>query len=184
VTRLDDIRVLGDLVQAVVVHLTDEIGCTADGVTRTYLVSVERDKLPSPPFQVALNEDLGLQIEVDADLRVPGSVPDEGEVADISYLPVRAPTATPTLVEGPGVPFFYTLDMACGIDHLGEINWVPWHRADQSTPVPAEWDQATVDGLLDLEMMMTEGPEPTLTASVNRVEVLYLPGPDAGQPCG
>jgi hypothetical protein len=184
VTRLDDIRVLGDLVQAVVVHLTDEMACTADGVSRTYLVSVERDNLPSPPFQIALNEDLGAQIEVAADLRVPGSVPDEGELTDVSYVPVRAPTATPTFVEGPGVPFSFTLEMACGIDYLGEINWVSWHRADATLPIPDEWDQATRDGLLDLEMMMTEGPEPTLTATAGGAEVLYLPGPDSGQPCG
>jgi hypothetical protein len=74
--------------------------------------------------------------------------------------------------------------MACGIDYLGDINWVPWHRADQTTPVPTEWTDASVDGLLDSEMMMTEGPEPTLTASAGGVEILYLPGPDSGQPCG
>jgi hypothetical protein len=43
--------------------------------------------------------------------------------------------------------------------------------------VPEEWKAATVDGLLDLEMLMTPGPEPTLTASAGGVEILYLPGP-------
>jgi hypothetical protein len=74
--------------------------------------------------------------------------------------------------------------MACGTEYLGEINWVPWHRADSSPRPPTEWEQATVDGLLDLEMLMTEGPAPTLTASAGGVAVLYLPGPDSGQSCG
>jgi hypothetical protein len=184
VTRLDDMRVEGDLLYGLVVRLTDEMVCTDDGVPRTYITSVDRDRLPPAPFRIGSDQGFGGQILVDADLREPGSVPAEHQVSDTSPARVRAATQTPYLVEGPGVPFLFTLDMACGIDHLGEINWVPWHRADQSSPVPAEWEQATVDGLLDLEMMMTEGPEPTLTASVNGVGVLYLPGPDSGQPCG
>jgi hypothetical protein len=49
--------------------------------------------------------------------------------------------------------------------------------------MPEEWKAATIDGLLDLELMMTPGPEPTLTASGGGVEVLYLPGPETQPGC-
>ena len=47
--------------------------------------------------------------------------------------------------------------------------------------MPEEWEAAIVDGLLDLELMMTPGPEPTLTASAGGVDVVYLPGPETTQ---
>ncbi len=49
--------------------------------------------------------------------------------------------------------------------------------------MPAEWEAATIDGLLDLELMMTPGPEPTLTASASGVDVVYLPGPETTRAC-
>jgi hypothetical protein len=74
------------------------------------------------------------------------------------------------------------VDPACGVDYLGVINDVHWHRAEGSG-VPEEWKEATVDGLLDLELLMTPGPEPTLTVSAGGVEILYLPGPPVEAIC-
>lgn len=183
-TRLDAMEVQGDLVQATVVDLPDDIACTDDAVPRTYLVSMDRDHLPPPPFRFAASDGFSSQLLVEADLRVPGSVPADNEVSETTPpAPLRTPTTTPHLVEGPGVPFVFTLEMACGIDYLGAINWVPWHLAVEPTPVPVKWEEATVDGLLDLDMMMTEGPKPTLTATAGGVDLLYLPGPDDGEPC-
>ena len=51
-TRLDDVIVDGSLVYLVVPTITDEMGCTDDWVPRTYLVGMERDLLPAPPFQL------------------------------------------------------------------------------------------------------------------------------------
>ena len=96
--------------------------------------------------------------------------------------PLRELTPMPHMIE-PGFPSPpLTIDPACGVDFLGEINTVHWHRAEGSG-MPEEWDAAIVDGLLDLELMMTPGPEPTLTASAGGVDVVYLPGPETTRAC-
>lgn len=182
-TRLDDVVVDGRLVYAVIPSLTDEIACTADWVPRTYLVAVDRDRLPAPPFQLSASpESWVTRVEVATDLRVPGSVPAHDEVSPAEVVPVREVTPMPYMVEPdfPSPPL--TIDPACGIDYLGQINHVHWHRAEGSG-MPEEWKAATIDGLLDLELMMTPGPEPTLTASGGGVEVLYLPGPETQPGC-
>jgi hypothetical protein len=119
---------------------------------------------------------------VTADLRVPGSAPAAGEVSPAEVLPVREPTPMPYLIE-PEFPWPLIIDPACGVDYLGPINDVHWHRAEGSG-MPEEWKAAVVDGLLDLDLMMTNGPEPTLTASAGGVEILYLPGSETETVCG
>lgn len=84
------------------------------------------------------------------------------------------------LVIETGFPWTFTLDLNCGIEYLGVINDVGWHSA---VDVPVEWAGLAVDGLLDVEPLMAEGPEPSLTAAAGGREVLYLPGP-GGEPCG
>jgi len=182
-TRLDDVVVDGDLVYAVIPTITDEMGCTADWVPRTYLVAVDRNRLPAPPFQItAQEESFGARVAITTDLRVPGSAPAEGDVVPAEAGPVREPTPMPYIIE-PGFPSPpMIVDPACGVDYLGEINNVHWNR-DEGTGMPEEWDVAVIDGLIDLELMMTTGPEPTLTASAGGVEVLYLPGPEAEPGC-
>ena len=63
------------------------------------------------------------------------------------------------------------------------INSVGWYRSGDIDDVPAEWRAATVDGLLDVEVLLEAGPEPTLTATAGGRDVVYLPGPDEGDPC-
>ena len=74
-TRLDDVIVDGSLVYLVVPTITDEMGCTDDWVPRTYLVGMERDLLPAPPFQLTGQVGSGARVEIATDLRVPGSRP-------------------------------------------------------------------------------------------------------------
>jgi hypothetical protein len=75
-----------------------------------------------------------------------------------------------------------TIDMTCGVDYLGVINGVGWYIAG-SADLPADWEEAAVDGLLDVELLLAEGPDPSLTVKAGDHEVLYLPGPDDGDPC-
>ncbi len=122
------------------------------------------------------------RVEIATDLRVPGSVPARGDVVRAEPGPVRELTPMPHFIEPefPGPPLI--IDPACDVDYLGEINRVHWHRAEGSG-MPEEWEAAIVDGLLDLELMMTPGPEPTLTASAGGLDVLYLPGPELQPGC-
>jgi len=183
-TRFDDVVVDGGLVYAVIpsiTELTKELACTADWVPRTYLVAVDRDRLPAPPFQITAELEYGARVEVTADLRVPGSVPARDEVSPAEIVPVREQTPVPYWIETE-FPWPMTIDPACGVDYLGQINDVHWHRAEGGG-MPPEWEAATIDGLLDLELMMTPGPEPTMTASAGRVEVLYRPGPETQPSC-
>jgi len=181
-TRIDDVDVEGDLVHPIIPLITTEQMCTDDANPRTYLVSMERDVLPPPPFRISYEKGTLIEVQVRADLRQPGSMPAEGEVEDVVGLPTQTPTPTPEIIE-PGFPRRFTIDVSCGIDYLGIINWVGWHIAEDSSGLPTEWQEQTVDGLLDLELRMTEGPNPTLTATAGGHEVRYVPGADNGAPC-
>ena len=181
-TRLDDVVVDGTRVYAMIPTITDEMGCTSDWVPRTYLVAVDRDRLPAPPFQLTAEEGYGARVEVATDLRVPGSVPAQGDVVPAEAGQVREVTPMPHFIEPEFSSPPLIIDPACGVDYLGELNRVHWHRAEGSG-MPEEWEAAIVDGLLDLELMMTPGPEPTLTALAGGVEVVYLPGPEATRAC-
>lgn len=115
-TRLDDVVVDGSLVYVVIPTITDEMGCTADWVPRTYLVAVDRDRLPGPPFQLTADKQYRAMVEVTADLRVPGSVPARGDVTPAETVPIREPTAMPYWIEPefPSPPLI--IDPACGVD--------------------------------------------------------------------
>jgi hypothetical protein len=183
-TRLDDMVVDGNLLYAVIpstTPMTEGLACTADWVPRTYLVAIDRDRLPAPPFQIAAEKEYGARVEVTTDLQVPGSSPAQGEVNPAEIVPEREVTALPYWIETE-FPWPLIVDPACGVDYLGVINDVHWHRAE-GAGVPEEWKEATVDGLLDLELLMTPGPEPTLTVSAGGVEILYLPGPPVEAIC-
>jgi hypothetical protein len=178
VTRLDEIVFQEDSVDVLIVDINDGGACTADGVTRTYFAALDRSRLPSPPFRVSGSS--GLDALVEVDLRDPAAVVGPN---DISSVPAKTQRVAeiPVFVD-PGFPWQATLDLSCGTEYLGEISGVGWHRSDGQADLPPEWDAATVDGLLDVEMLMTEGPEPTLTVTAAGVGILYLPGPE--QPSG
>ncbi|MGH8914042.1 MAG: hypothetical protein ACRDZM_05930 [Acidimicrobiia bacterium] len=180
VTRLDDVAFETDLIRAQIVHISDGRGCTDDGVPRTYFIALDRDRLPAPPFRIAGEGRQEAMVTVD--LRDPGSVATPDDLTPFS--PERPRVAeVPGYVE-PGFPWPATFDLSCGTAHLGVINGVGWHRPDGRDDLPPEWVEATVDGLLDVELVMTEGPEPTLTVTAGGVNVSYLPGDEPETPCG
>lgn len=181
-TRFDDVVVDGDLVHPIISHISTEWACTADANLRTYVVAIRRDILPVSPFRISSEKGAFLEVHVTADLRQPGRVPAPEEIEENTTEPPPAATPTPTLVET-GYPGAFTLDVSCGIGYLGAINWVGWHIAVDTGGLPVEWEGATVDGLLDLEILITEGPEPTLTATAGGHDILYLPGSDEEDPC-
>jgi hypothetical protein len=83
------------------------------------------------------------------------------------------------LVIETGFPWTITIDAECDPSYLGEINGVGWHAELGS--FPSEWADSEVDGLIDLELLLAEGPNPSLTASAGGVQVVYEPG-DNPQP--
>jgi len=182
-TRFDDVVIDGDLVYPVISQLSTTQVCTADANPRTYLVAVERGRLPEPPFRITYQKGTVLEVQVTADLRPPGSIPAEGELADVTGTLPRTATPTPLVIET-GNPWTITIDLSCGIGYLGVINGVGW-RIDDTTAddVPVEWEAAAVDDLLDVELLIEEGPEPSLTASAAGHDIVYKPGPDDGTPC-
>ena len=181
-TRFDEVVVEDDLVHPVIADLSTEFVCDEIAYTRSYLIAVERGILPPAPFRISYEKGTVLEIRVTADLRQPGSIPAEGEVEEFTPELLRTSTPTPAIIEV-GFPSPFTIDVSCGIDYLGVINSVGWHMADGSDELPTAWEEATVDGLLDLELLMTDGPKPTLKATAGGHTVEYLPGPDAGSPC-
>lgn len=181
-TRFDDVVIEGDLVYPVISHLHAEQACTSDGNPRTYLIAIQRDFLPDPPFRISYQKGTVLEVQVTADLRQPGSVPTGDEIEGVTATLPRTATQTPLIIET-GYPWPIIINLSCGIDYLGVINGVGWHITDP-TGIPAEWEDAAVDSLLDVELLIEEGPEPTLTATAAGQDILYQPGPDNGDPCG
>ncbi len=179
VTRLDEIVFLKDAVDVLIVDINDGRACTADGVTRTYFAAVNRDQLPSPPFRISNSSGYDAMVEVD--LRDPAAVVGPDDITPVPPETERV-AMVPDFVDV-GFPWPATLDPSCGTEYLGEISGVSWYRSDGLNDLPPEWDAATVDGLLDVEMVMTEGPEPTLTVTAAGVGILYLPGADEGPAC-
>ena len=180
-TRFDDVVIEGDLVYPVIPHLSTAYSCTDDKDGSIYLVAIERDRLPAPPFRLSNDKETVLEAQVTADLRQPGSVPTEDEIADITRTLPRTATRTPLLIET-GYPWTITIDLGCGIKYLGVINGVGWYN-DNATDIPAEWEDAAVDSLLDVELLIEDGPEPSLTASAAGQDMLFKPGPRSGAPC-
>lgn len=69
-TRLDAIETQGSLVFTTIVHTSRERACTSDYIPRTYLVTVARNTLPAPPFQVTSGADVLQRTNITADLWV------------------------------------------------------------------------------------------------------------------
>lgn len=176
-TRFDGFVVEGDRVMPLIAHITVAQGCTDDYNPRTYVVAVERDVFPSPPFHLVEWEHSSRALRVDVDLRVPGQAVGDG-VAEVDIDRPRRATEMPLVIET-GFPWTITIDAECDPSYLGEINGVGWHAELGS--LPSEWADSEVDGLIDLELLLAEGPNPSLTASAGGVQVVYEPG-DNPQP--
>lgn len=183
--RLDDVVSDVDrrLLHGRIVRPSTQSVCTADANPRAYVVAVERSLLPPPPFGIQLGSEdppAGVPEErtiVEADLRVPGSVVQPGDVHGDPNLPEPYVVESGSIIE-PDFGVSYRLDVRCGIEWLGRLNDLAW-RTDvtgaEGASLPAEWSALVEDGSVIVEVLLTTEPEPTITASAGGKDVVYRP---------
>ena len=179
------------LVYADIVNVGIENVCTMDANPRTYLVAVDRSRLPAPPFGIQLGESdppAGVPEErtiVDADLRADGSVAAAGQVHGDPNLPEPQIEESGAFVEA-DFPNPYRLGVHCGIEWLGEINNITW-RTDVPNAavdfVPPAWAPLVTDESIVLEVLLEAGDPPTVTATANGHSVIYQPATEPAPGC-
>ena len=184
--RLDDVvvdeaaaLVYGELV------LLDVGGCTDDIFPVTFVVALERERLPAGPFAIQLGpEDPpgGAPEErtvVDADLSVPGSAPGPGEVhPDEGLANPPATVVEPGDVVEPGFEPPFRFPVGCGVEWLGPLNNVWWRTDDPEAAggrLPDEWAQYVVDGTLTGAIALRTNPA-RLDVTVGERTLAYVPG--------
>ena len=184
--RLDDVVVDGAVVHPEIVNLSKEVACTADYNPRTYVVALERSRLPSGPFAVQLEAETPSKPEerllVDADLSTPAAVPEPGAVRPDASLP--EPTPPELTHASPGESWSHRLDARCGIEWLGIVNGYPW-RTNEA--MPEEWESAVgTDGAVEVRAKLRVEPETAIEAELGGKTVVYKPTadeiPDCDQP--
>jgi hypothetical protein len=194
--RLDDVVVDGDrrMVHAEIVLVDPPGACTGDAAPRAYLVAVPRSRLPAPTFAIQLGaEDPpgGAPEErtlVEADLRVPGSVAEAGQVhADPTLMRPDAEYATSGDTIEIEISNMYLMSVHCGVEWLGTLNDVTWRTTVPGGAVdwvPPSWQQVVApDESLLLEVTMSAGPDPTVTATANGFELIYRPATESAPGC-
>lgn len=199
--RLDDVVVDPEraIVHALIVLPDPPPMCTDDAIGHAYLVALDRDRLPAPPFAIQLDADgppPGAPEEVtvvEADLRVLGATAGPGEVHGAPPVEDRFVLRSGMIME-PGFPFPYLLDARCGVEWLGELNDVWWRTGLQPGEpgfVPPEWVPA-IDANWSLELsvllLLGEDPEvpdgdPRIEATLNGLTVTYRPTSQAAPEC-
>ena len=195
--RLDDVVVDGRqrLVHAEIVLADPPVACTDDANPRAFLVAVDRVRVPAPPFAIQLSSEDppgGVPEErtiVDADLRVPGSVAAPEQVhGDPNLLGPQGPEAVQSggFIET-GFPIAYRMSVHCGVEWLGELNGAQWRTivpAGVGDFLPPEWKQVVaMDESIVVEVLMAEGPNPTVTATANDHAVVYRPADEPHPGC-
>ena len=162
--RLDDLEIATDS-QPVLVHAVTVVPgrtgvCRSDANPHAFVVAIDRERLPAGPFAIQLgaaDPSVGVSEErtlVEADLTGPGAV----------------------FVE-PGFPSPYRMYVYCGIAVLGELNGVWWMTGTNGVRLPRAW-QSLVDPnahTLVVDVLVTPGPGPTVTATANGHSVVYEP---------
>jgi len=172
--RLDDVVVDGAVVYPEIVLVKPQTWCTLDANSHTYVVALERSRLPSGPFVIQLEAELseyaqpGERLRVDADLSKPGAVPDP---AAARHEKDPSKPRKPETHTWPGQSRPYLVDTRCGIEWLGEVNDYAW-RTDE--PMPDEWEESVdADGLLMVTMTLRVDPEPLIEVELNNRTVVY-----------
>jgi hypothetical protein len=170
--RMDDVIVDGDTIYPLIVDTDNSFACTSDANPHTYLVGLDRSRLPEPPFYVQIYPDLDFdRLRVDADLRVRGSTADPGEVGPDPNPPGPEPERSGAIIEI-GYPWQYEIDLACGWEWLGEINSYQWVAA---TSIPDSWTEAT-QGLstVTVEVTLNQGDsDPFVEVAFDGQSVIY-----------
>jgi hypothetical protein len=194
--RLDDVVIDGGrrMVHAEIVLVDPPMACTSDANPRAYLVAVPRSRLPAPTFAIQLGaEDPpgGVPEErtlVEADLRVPGSIADPGQVhGDPNLLgPEQEIVRSGAYIETE-FPTLYGLSVHCGVEWLGTLNDVTWRtEVPVGVPdwVPPAWRQVVaMDESIILEIELSPGPDPTVVAMANGHAVVYQPAREPAPGC-
>ena len=194
--RLNDV-VIDDgrrLVDADIVLVDPPGACTADANPRAYLVAVPRTRLPAPTFAIQLGSDAppgGAPEErtlVEADLRTPGSVAAPEQVhQDPSLMQPDPQIASSGDTIETDISNLYRLSVHCGVEWLGTLNGVTWRTdmpAGVQGRVPPAWDQVVaMDQSIILDIVMSPGPEPTVTATANGLTLVYRPAAEAAPGC-
>lgn len=190
--RLDDVVVTSGLVHAEIVLVGAPMACTADANPRAYVVALQRSRLPAPRFAIQLSAadpPGGVPEErtvVDADLRAPGSVAAPEQIhGDPNLPPPSWVEPGGTIETGFETPFLMTAH--CGVEWLGPLNGITWRTTvpDGITDfVPQEWEPVvTMNGSILLTLVMTEGPDPTVTATTNGFSLIYRPTAESAPEC-
>jgi hypothetical protein len=176
--RLDDVVVQGDSVHAVIVNTDNAKACTDDAIPHTYLVGLERGRLPAPPFYLALDDrGFGDRLRVDADLREDGSVARSGQVTPDPK--AQEPQGSGVIIET-GFPWEYSVDLVCGFAAIGEINSFHWVTEE---PIPDGWLEASAGAeSVVVEVLLNEGPDPSLEVTFEGETVGYEPTDEPGCP--
>lgn len=183
--RLDDVAVDGPLVHAVIVLPDPPVSCTDDANPHAYVVAVERSKLPVGPFWIQLSAEAApagfpeARTLVDADLSEPGAVAGPDQVRPDPSPPPPFAVTTGDIIE-PGYTTLYEMDVRCGIEWLGELNFYGW-RTDESMP-PA-WEDLVENGRLRVDVSLIVGDDPVMEATAGGVTVTYRPTNDTVPPC-
>lgn len=173
--RLDNVVVDEDTIYPEIVNTDNALACTDDANPHTYLVALERERLPETPFYIQIFPDLGPdRLLVEADLGQPGSVARPDQVGlDTSSLESR-PDRSPTVIE-PEFPWVFAIDLTCGFEYLGEINSYDWVASE---PIPETWlTEAKGQSEITVEVILNQGdPEPFVEVNFLDETVTYLIG--------
>lgn len=195
--RLDDVVVdeARALVHAEIVNLAAGMACTADANPYAFVVALERARLPAGPFAIQLRAD-----------DPPGGVPEERTLVHVDLTPpgvVAGPDdvgSDPALMEPEpfvvepggfvetGFPFPYRFSVSCGVEWLGNLNGVEWRTEVPDGAVdfvPDAWRDAVdpATQTITVEILMSEGPDPTVEATLNGHTVIYTPSSADAVPC-
>jgi hypothetical protein len=183
--RLDDVVVIESLLHALIVMPDPPAGCNLDGNPHTYVVAVDRSKLPTAPFTIQLqaaDPPRGATEErtvVNADLSKPGAVANDDQVGHDPNFPPPFALKSGDVIE-PGFPSPYELVVECGIEWLGELNGYRW-RTDESMP-PA-WEDLVENGRLRVDVMLIIEDDPVVQASAGGATVTYRPTNEPAPEC-
>lgn len=193
--RLDDV-VLGEImisddrpvIHSVTVEVDKPTACNDDANPHAFMVAIERSSLPAGPFALQLAETdppIGVPEErtlVDADLSKPSAVAGRDDIGPDPQL-IAAAERGPLLKRGaiiePGVPQRYELYVHCGIDVLGRVNDTWWQTDEgkgQVGYIPAAWRRLVAVGeTIEVEIVLSDGDSPEITATANGHSVRYRP---------
>lgn len=180
--RLDDVIVDGDLVYPLIVLTEPRMTCTLDANPFTFVVAMDRSKLPRDGFAIQLGPEdppPGAPEErtlVETDLTMPGSIAGPGQVGPDPLFPPPYEVKWGDYLE----PGFHTgpyhFKVHCGIEWLGEFNGLGWRTGD---PMPDRWREMTTRGeTIEVTLLLHAAPDPKLEATAGGVAITYHPTRD------